>query len=760
MGSETEKLIMRPYARLLSMLGDQLIKNEVIALTEIIKNSYDADASRVRVIFKNFDENGKNKQHSKIVIVDDGCGMTKETIEKHWLNPATPNKKLAKKKNSRSPKGRIVQGEKGIGRFAVFKLGKKVSVRSRRCDFLYGPQGLEKTHDYETQISYDFSQYDDDFLDEKDEALFLDDLNVEMTVERPPKFFTEGATSPYAQYDCRTSHGTCIEISCLRGSWTRAKMEDVLLQVSKMRPIFEEVNRDNFSVQFYLNDRNQMLKNRWTTDQLLLLLDTKSVLRVRNGRFDQKQGAFYFELNGKETILSLEDASIQGLSVFKDFVESRGYLSGDAKWNDIFTSGSFDFRFDIFDLSRNAPPRYTLDKAERSIVRSHRVYLYRDGIRVMPYGDPDDDWLSIDTLRGTKRASSIFSNDQVVGCIVISQKENPLLRDKTNREGLIEEGDSVRSFIVLIQTILSWLRAHPYQQYGLTIQAQKDAVFAQAKRVEGVLSELEETVGDNKRAKSLVSQLRSGYNKEVSVLKSRINRTENLAAVGLSVETASHDLMLLLGRAIDRLDGLIPDVERFGDGNLGFLSDELFSIRGQLSLVYSQMRDIQLIFPSTKTRAKLIDIETFIQKVYSIYKRTLDKHRINVQVEKQGSPLRVKTTEAVILQVIINLFDNSMYWLQYREEPRKIVILLDGDSQCLYFSDNGPGISEDDRPFIFDAFYSGKGEEGRGLGLYIARQLLARYGYSIDLYEGRSERLLEGATFLIDFVSGDWRDDA
>lgn len=98
MRSETKKLTMRPYARLLSMLGDQLIKNETIALTEIIKNSYDADAKRVRVIFKNFDNDGHNRPDSRIIVLDDGCGMTREIIEKHWLNPATPNKKLAKKK--------------------------------------------------------------------------------------------------------------------------------------------------------------------------------------------------------------------------------------------------------------------------------------------------------------------------------------------------------------------------------------------------------------------------------------------------------------------------------------------------------------------------------------------------------------------------------------------------------------------------------------------------------------------------------------
>lgn len=91
-----ETLKIRPYARLLTMLGEQLIKNERIALIELIKNSYDADAEWVKISFVNFDEDFKYNSNSKIVIEDSGLGMTYEIIEKHLLNPATPEKKRKK----------------------------------------------------------------------------------------------------------------------------------------------------------------------------------------------------------------------------------------------------------------------------------------------------------------------------------------------------------------------------------------------------------------------------------------------------------------------------------------------------------------------------------------------------------------------------------------------------------------------------------------------------------------------------------------
>ena len=118
MSRPTEHLPIRPYARLLTMLGEQLIKNDRIALIELVKNSYDADATKVLIQFENFGPRLETSPESRIVILDNGDGMTDNIIREHWLNPATSLK--VKKKRSSKPKtdgGRVIQGEKGIGRF-------------------------------------------------------------------------------------------------------------------------------------------------------------------------------------------------------------------------------------------------------------------------------------------------------------------------------------------------------------------------------------------------------------------------------------------------------------------------------------------------------------------------------------------------------------------------------------------------------------------------------------------------------------------
>ena len=108
------------------MLGEQLITNEQIALAELIKNSYDADADWVKVCFEGFEYDLEKNiikalPQSKIIIEDNGCGMTLDIIKNSWMNPATPNKKSKSTKDiQRTPKKkRIIQGEKGIGRFAI-----------------------------------------------------------------------------------------------------------------------------------------------------------------------------------------------------------------------------------------------------------------------------------------------------------------------------------------------------------------------------------------------------------------------------------------------------------------------------------------------------------------------------------------------------------------------------------------------------------------------------------------------------------------
>ena len=743
-----ENLHIRPYARLLTMLGEQLIKNERIALIELIKNSYDADSTWVKITFKGFDDAFAVNPSSSIIIEDCGHGMTENIIRSHWLNPATPEKKLRKEIDDVTSRGRVIQGEKGIGRFAILKLGRKITVVTRAQD-----ENTEHT------IIYDFSKYDDDFLslDGEKKELFLDDLNVGYSKGKP-SVMTEVDISLGTRILKRPGHGTKIEISNLKGTWSNKKIKDIYNDISKLSSIFVQniskntVNdKDSFDVYIYKDNDVQNYNDDYK-EKLQILMNQRAVIKIEDGIFDSVKNEFIFSENGVDKKINIRDPHLTGIRIFKDRFGDGGKVLDNRK----IDCGTFKFGFFVFDFSAQAAMKFKLDREDKDILKEHRIYLYRDQVRVYPYGESDDDWLRIDAYRGTISAGAFLSNDQVVGYVNITSKDNPKLKDKTNREGLIEEGDATEDFIVLLQTFLAWVRQKPYAQYRSSLEKKAMGKVFREDQVNHDFAELKETIGDNKKAQEAVAKAEKNYKTERQYLVHRAETTEELAGVGLSVETASHDIMAIMGKVFANLDGIIKDLMIADSINKNQLLIDLQSIRGGMGFIEAQLKDIQLIFKSSKQKRKQIRVKEIIEKVERIYKRITIKDKIKINIETVGSPLIAKTTDAVLLQLFLNLIDNSVYWLkQVSRKDKMINIILDGGKGIMIFSDNGPGIDESDIPYIFEPFYTGKGEEGRGLGLYIAKQLLERQDYSIYYSELKSEKILPGANFIVNFVSED-----
>ena len=136
-----------------------------------------------------------------------------------------------------------------------------------------------------------------------------------------------------------------------------------------------------------------------------------------------------------------------------------------------------------------------------------------------------------------------------------------------------------------------------------------------------------------------------------------------MAGVGLSVETASHDIVAIMAKVFANIDGLIKDLMVADKIDKDALLKELQSIRGGMSFIEAQLKDIQLLFKSSKQRRKPIRVKEIVEKVERIYKRLLTKEKIDFVVKSVGSPLVAKTTDAVLLQLLLNLIDNAVYWL-------------------------------------------------------------------------------------------------
>lgn len=727
----SEALSFRPYARLLTMLGDQLIKNERIALVELIKNAYDADADQVEIRFEDFNEDMTSNPDSHIIVRDNGTGMTFEAVRNQWMNPASPNKFLDKGEGrGKTPlRRRVMQGEKGIGRFAILKLGKLSTVTTRSINA-----------EHEIKLRYDFSRYDDDFLSENEtrKEIFLDQIKIHCSQSKP-------TVLPYSQ------HGTEIQINALKGTWSAGLIKAVCRDVSDLTDPISRISgrkkSDQFDIAIYCNGQRRSVGTD-RAELLRSLIDEKPVLKIE-GCFDSAENLFSFQTGLDNQEILLNDPSITGLWVWRERF-GRGHANSIQE--QAFVCGGFYFHFYIFDFSRGISGKHALNQTEKDLLKQHRIYLYRDGVRVYPYGDPDDDWLSMDVTRGIGRAGNFFSNAQIVGWIDITHEGNPNLRDKTNREGLIETGGAASDLIFLVQIFLSYLKQHHFARHQQEQRRRHEARRIQDGRVETGLTELQQSLAKEKLPSQAhqVSTLAASYEREKSYLLQRAEMIEDLAGVGLSVEMASHDIMLLMNRAKAIGRHLAEMARAAGVDGICEQSDTLLAVLEQIG---DGMQDLQILFKSSRRRRKIIIVESVLEKIHKIYGPLLAKSSIRYRTVKLGGPpLTASTTDGVIMQVLINLFDNASYWLDSIEpEKREIQVTLDGQSRELIFSDNGPGIDPEDLPYIFEPFYSGKGKEGRGLGLYIARQLLERHGHRIGVARKRHESL-PGANFVIRFA--------
>ncbi|RZK38344.1 MAG: hypothetical protein EOO61_08055, partial [Hymenobacter sp.] len=188
------------------------------------------------------------------------------------------------------------------------------------------------------------------------------------------------------------------------------------------------------------------------------------------------------------------------------------------------------------------------------------------------------------------------------------------------------------------------------------------------------------------------------------------------------------------------------------DGALTKKLNELIDeLKLNVDIVYNEMQVIQPLFRISRRTEVTVDVRDVAEKTLRYFRHELALG-IKATVESIGVPLQIDTTQGTLLQILINLVDNAIYWLREKGGKQKeLLIRINGDNKTILISDNGIGVSEDLSDVVFESFFSRK-ESGRGLGLFITRELLARLGASIRLVYEESERALTGANFLIQFA--------
>lgn len=711
----------RPKARLLSILGEQLISNEIVAIKELVLNAFDADATEVNIDF-NVDMVGN---YNTITITDDGKGMDDNVIINGWFTPATSIKTKAKKTFKTEKYNRPILGEKGVGRFACRRLGQVLDVSTRTKNF-----------DKELYFNIEWAQYDIE-----DDDVFLDEIENNIFYRRIVNSDSNKLKSILENYDS----GTCLTIKKLRDNWNENKIDELKTELMRLVPPFENVK------EFKILINGVEIKNDIFLEKALYyleaIIDKEGYAYYIMGDFPRKHiikpGQFVelinFNRNIEEQLIELainyEKIDLKESKPWKTYIKNS-YRDNSIERTDMPLCGNFTFCAFAWDLDSIHTKFVGInDKRSKQLLKSlSGISIYRDGFRVWPYGTDGNDWLTLDKRTQGGGKPFHIANHQVIGYVGISQENNSYFKDKSNREGFIEDGYVFEDFKLLILSIFSKLENYRYLK-SRKERSQKDAEYWQEDKVITQIEKLQDEIEKvNPQFKESVGLLKKSYIERKQYSETKISNLLEVSSSGIVFESVTHELISFL----NKIDDQSTNIKNFLSMNKPIIEDAINSnilLHEALKIVLYEVKELQPFFKAARYQQKELDLKTVAEKSMKYFKYKFIKYNIKYKVE-EISPMKRRAVEGFLLQIFTNLIDNAVYWLDFINIEKEILITIDGNESSVYFSDNGIGIDKNDEPFIFEPFFTQKEVgKGRGLGLYIVQELLSNYRGNITISE-------------------------
>lgn len=445
----------RVHASLIYKLGESLIADEITALSELIKNTYDADATICSLsINSDYIEEIDGKEcKGYIELSDNGCGMDLTTIVNGWLTLSNSPKKKMKKEQKTTPiYHRYPLGDKGLGRLSVQKLGRYMQMATKSAD---------SNVEYRVAIPWG------DFL----KNTTIDQIPV--TIEKQDVVSKKSYTK--------------IVIKDLINPETWGQTEQISLLTNSINKIVSPFRsaKNSFHVVAQINGQPIDTENR-VFDELLSAARAKHTIKYSTGKatiVSEFKNSFFYNREVLSKVISGEFTLTQ--TAIKDFLQT--YKQELPSISTYFQKGVALISEDICnfpDVSipiavhtpiskeiKNTVPidpgefeceiyEYSLDHRlleylynnigynnliERDefrdfVARYHGIKVVRDGFVIQGFGDGDGgDWLGLSSSSKTKGYFFDLRNDSVIGCVYLSGASNSVLKETTNREGFVED---------------------------------------------------------------------------------------------------------------------------------------------------------------------------------------------------------------------------------------------------------------------------------------------------------------------------------
>ncbi|AWX46121.1 Type II site-specific deoxyribonuclease [Flagellimonas maritima] len=691
----------KPRARLLIQLGDQLIKNESIAIVELVKNSYDADANIVNIYMENVDDD----ENGIIIIEDDGYGMSLEIVTDVWLEPGSDFKSKKIENLELTPKyKRLPIGEKGIGRFGVHKLGNTIEMTTKAVN------------NNEVFVKIDWT----DFNDYK----YLEDVPITIYERDSPQIFKGNKT------------GTNIVISNLRKQWERGIARGVKRSITALVSPFEAI--DSFKPNFDIIDKPGWFEG---------LLDWKKIKEFSLFHFKvtiegNRITSFLYEFTPWQSMPKISptkvdiDDKIVNTFIGLEDADGRSFSLGEHEIGEITFEG-YIFELDAFVLKMGVSDKSGF---KRYLKENGGVRVFRNGLRVYDYGEPESDWLDLN-LRRVNQPTKKISNNIVLGAVYLNRRQSSDLIEKTNREGFVENNAykafkaSILHTIELVEILRYSDKARLKSVYGPTPKSAP---------VMHLLGEVKEYVDRKIQDASIKSDLTKYLVKIESDYKRVTNNLLKAAGAGLSMSVVIHEI-----------EKIIAEVAKVIQAENS--SERLVKLIKHLSSLIDGYSEI--ISESSKSHEDIKDI--IVQALFNTEYR-LVSHDINVirLFESYIGSTKLKIARNLLIGSLMNLIDNSIFWLEKAAKgnqnlAKKVLINLSEDDKHIYIiiADNGTGFlipTED----IVEPFVSAK-PGGIGLGLHIASEIMEAQNGRLFFPDWGDfimpEEFKDGATIVFEF---------
>lgn len=400
------KLDFKISSGLKDIIGKELITDDHIAIFELVKNSYDANANNVKIIFKHTRTLSKNE--SRIIIADDGDGMSYKDIKGKWLFVGYSSKKpfIGKIQSYRDKiKTRIFAGYKGIGRFSADRLGQKMNLFTKK-------RNEKQIH----CIDVDWKKFE---VNQKKEFHSID------------VFYSDRKTVPEHIPIDPFKNGTILEISNLSGSWDRAKM----LRLKRYLQRLINPSATNLSSDFQI----ELIADEFHDD------DEKSA----------KKNKPYEVINGVIENVVFEELGIKTTRINCEVTKNHIITEVLDKDQFVFRfkeKNSFDkladVKIHVFYLNQEAKKAFT-KKMGLQPKNFGSVFLYRNGFRVHPYGDEGDDWLGLE-IRKAQGFRRYLATREIMGRIEVYGPQRGLIEVSSRSGGVVktEEFDQLRTLFI------------------------------------------------------------------------------------------------------------------------------------------------------------------------------------------------------------------------------------------------------------------------------------------------------------------------